>query len=353
LNAVITATLIPVLLFCISGCGPARTDADTLTFSGSAQETPRLSAQATNPLPTFRQYLYSFPLASRSALKALSGFVAIRSEGQGFAEALVSVDDLPSGESCPASGESFGSYAEIRSHYPGLRTLARFIVKQPLGTRVSSMPTNFRLPDPVAVSHCLVVILDGAVLRVGGPFTMSSYIVAHLALGSVAVAPISLLNLDDEFCFDRESGCELATRGASPNMAFMKVVPVKQSGVLEALYGDVSDSPFGYVGSKAPKGAWSIDNAYYVYPKCAVTEGLYGPEDYFAHIPADARKLFSLDMTGRGQSALQQPVYQALATALTVGDCIVHLARMSSPQTVGGVDAESQIMALVESSAKP
>jgi hypothetical protein len=284
-------------------------------------------------------------------LTALSGSVSILSEGQGFAEALFSVDDLPGGSSCPVSGASFGSYAEIRSHYPGLRTLARFIVKQPLGSRVSSMPTNVRLPKPVPVNRCLVVVLDGAVLRVGGPFTMSSNIVAHLASGSAADAPVSLLDLDDEFCFDRESGCELATLGASPEMAFMKVVPIKQSGVLLAVYGDISDSAFGWGGSEAPKGRWTIDNVYYVYPKCSATEGLHGPDDYFAQIPQNARKLFSLRMTGRGQSALQQPVYQSLSTALEVGDCLVHLVRLGAAQTLGGVDAESQIMALVESTA--
>jgi hypothetical protein len=351
-SSVIATKLIFTLALCISGWAPARTHAYGLRGPGSDQETLLLAARAVNPFATFRQFLYSFPLKASVVLTALSGSVSILSKGQGFAEALFSVDDLPSGGLCPASGESFASYSETRSRHPGLRTLARFIVKQPLGSPVSSMPTNVRLPKPVRVSHCLIVVLDGAVLRVGGQFMMSSNIVAHLRPGGGEGPSVSSLSLDDEFCFDRVSGCQLATRGASPEIAFMKVVPIKQSGVLLALYGDISDSAFGWGGSEAPKGPWTIDNAYYVYPKCSATEGLHGPEDYFAHIPANARKLFSLKMSGKGQSALQQPLYQALSTALTPGDCLVHLVRLSAAQTLGGVDAESQIMALVESTSK-
>lgn len=90
-----------------------------------------------------------------------------------------------------------------------------------------SIPTDLQLPRPIPVKRCLEVILDGAVLRVGGPFTIASRIVARLHPDLTMISlmdlaadisarraenpPVESITFDDEFCFDRESGCELAT----------------------------------------------------------------------------------------------------------------------------------------------
>ena len=307
-----------------------------------------LAASATNASPGFRKYLYSFPLASPALLIGLSGSISITSHGQGFSQALISIHYIPAGHDCPRDGEVYGTYSAIRARYPAMQPIADYIIKQPAGSSISTMPIQLTLPAGIPVSGCLVFVLDGSVRLVGGAFTMASHLNAHLVtpyLGAPAAKPVLL---DDEFCFGRATGGQRATTQTSPQAAFMRVIPITEPMTLLALYGDVSDSTFG-PGSPSPgPGPWAVANDYYVYPHCTLRAGNAGLSDFYATIPANGAKLYSLAMQGSGQVTLQQPVFKAFTgMVLHPGDALVHLVRITHASDQGGIDAENQVFALV------
>ena len=312
-----------------------------------------LTASASNTSPGFRKYLYSFPLASPALLAGLSGSISIASHGQGFSQALISVQCIPAGQPYPRDGEVYGTYGAIRTRYPSMQRLADFIIKQPAGSSLATLPIQLTLPAGIPVSGCLVVVLDGSVRLVGGAFTMSSHVAAHLVSPSPDRPAAKPLLLADEFCFARATGGQLATTQTSPHSAFIYVIPVTEPVTLLALYGDVSDSTFGPGSPGAGPGSWAITNNYYVYHHCTLRAGIAGPADYYASIPSDATKLDSLAMQGTGQVSLQQPVYKPFSgTVLQPGDCLVHLVRMTGASDQGGIDAENQVFALIQPIAK-
>ena len=175
----------------------------------AAHATPlvlKLTASTANASPGFQKFLYSFPLASPARLTGLSGSISITSKGQGFAQALVSVQSIPPGLAFPRPGEEYGSYATIRARYPAMKPLAHFIIKQPAGTNAATLPIELTFPAGLPVSGNLVIVLDGSVRRVGGAFTMSSDLAAHLSPLSSALPTAKVVLLDDEFCFGRPTG---------------------------------------------------------------------------------------------------------------------------------------------------
>jgi len=322
---------------------------DSIPSPVGVPATISLEASAANTSPGFNKYLYSFPLPSPALLTGLSGSVSMTSHGQNFAEALISIQNIPPGKATPRNGEMYGTYKAISTHYPAMHRLAQFIIKQPSGVSAATIPVQLTLPAGIPVSGSLVVILDGSVLRSGGAFVMSSHLTAHLAPPSPNEPGANLVPLDDEFCFGRATGGERATTQTSPQAAFMQVVPVTKSWELLALYGDVSDSAFGGAfDGPVGAGPWAISNDYYVYHHCTLRAGMVGPSDFYASIPPDATKLYSLVMQGVGQVSLQQPVYHAITgTNLQPGDCLVHLVHLTQASNQGGIDAENQVFTLV------
>jgi hypothetical protein len=339
--------LIVVLGFATAFAGMSCSANDSPTVS--AETTLILDATASNSSPGFNKYLYSFPLNAPALLAGLTGSISMTSHGQNFAEALIAIHCLPPGNAYPRNGEEYATYPEIGTHYPAMQAVAQFIIKQPSGCSASSIPINLALPAGIPVGGCLVVTLDGSVLQSGGAFTMSSHLTAHFRPTSSTIPAARVVPLDDEFCFGRPDGGELATTHTSPQTAFMHVVPITQTGELLALYGDVSDSAFGPAfGPPVGPGPWAVTNDYYIYHHCALPAGMSGSADFYASIPSDATKLYSLVLHGSGQVALQKAVYHAISgTILQPGDCLVHLIHMTGASDQGGIDAENQVFALV------
>jgi hypothetical protein len=292
----------------------------------------------------FKKYLYSFPLPGTVTFQGLSGSVSTDQPLSSFSEALISLHELPNGR-CPQNGEVYDSYEEIAAKYPYDRKLASFILKN-VNRGVSTVPTQIMLPMGIPISNCAMVILDGSILT-GGPFTMKSdmsLIYSNEPLASTAKAAPWIVGLDDEFCFGQSWGCQIAS--ADTSQSFAKIVSMPSRVKLLALYGNVSDSSFTLGGRFAPppSGAWSTANDFYAIRGCAgVPQGLVGPGHL--QIPVGALSLLKLTMHGNGRGTLQQPVFKAFTdVTLEAGDCIAHVVAMEGH---GGVDAESQVFALV------
>jgi hypothetical protein len=292
----------------------------------------------------FKKYLYSFRLPGTVTFKGLSGSVSTDQPLSSFSEALISLHELPNGR-CPESGEAYDSYEAIAAKYPYDRKLASFILKN-ANRGVSTVPTQIMLPMGIPISNCAMVILDGSILT-GGPFTMKSDMTliysSESPSSATKVAPW-IVGLDDEFCFGQSWGCQIASLDTS--RSFAKVVSMPSRVKLLALYGNVSDSSFTLGGRFAPppSGAWSIANDFYAIRGCAgMPQGLVGPGHL--QIPVGSLSLLTVTMHGNGRGTLQQPVFKEFTdVTLEVGDCIAHVVAMEGN---GGVDAESQVFALV------
>ncbi len=335
------STKIALVIMLVGGLTPALAFADTSVS---------LSASATNTSSTFYKYLYSFPVPAGTNLAGFSGSASITSGSKYFSEALISVHYMPAGSACPSNGEVYSSYTDIYAKYPGLASVADFILKQPVSGTVST-PTQFTFPVPLPATNCIVVILDGSILTYGGSFTMASNMVANFTTGTPPSPAPQVLGLDDEFCFDLGWGCQLYDPNVSSTDAFMRVSPVTSTSTLLALYGNLSDSAFSNTApyTPPPTGAWSMQNDYYIYHNCGLPAGVSGPANYYASIPANAINLYSLAMQGTGMTVLQQPVFKAFSnTVLVPGDCLIHLVKTNAN---GGIDAEDQVFVQVQATS--
>ncbi len=308
-----------------------------------------LPGSATNTSSNFNKYLFSFPVPAGATFTGLSGSASIYSSAPSFSEALVTVQNIPSG-ACPTNGEEYSSYPAVYAAYPSLHSLSAFIIKEP-GSGTSTMPTQYTLPVGIPLTGCIVVVLDGSILLGTGSFTMTSNLVANFSTSTAPVPAPSIVALDDEFCFGQSWGCQIADATSSPQQSFIKVMPITKPMTLLSLYGDFSDSAFSNDGafSAPPSGAWSMTNDYYIYPSCSLSSGVAGPADYYASIPANAVHLGSYTMQGNGDVSLQEPVFQTFSgITLNSGDCLVHLVK---PNAAGGIDAEDQVYALVQATS--
>jgi hypothetical protein len=309
-----------------------------------------IKATATTYAPTFKKYLYSFALPEPApGIVGFGGFVSITSGTPRFSEALISAHYSPSGH-CPSDGAVYDTYDQIGHNFPDSRALGQFILKlSAAGT--AQLPTQFALPAAIPVRGCIFVILDGGIAGAGGAFTMTS----GMSLAYTAQQPSSsatILSLDDEFCLGQSSGCQLATTNASERAAFAKVLKITRPSILKALYGDISDSALGPTGYAAPPtGSWNTWNDFYVYKGCTgISEGITGPADYYALIPADAVHLLNVTQRGIDDAVVQQMVYKSLNVLLNAGDCLVHLFK-GNPN--GGMSAEAQVFALIQPNTAP
>jgi hypothetical protein len=300
--------------------------------------------------PTFKKYLYSFALPRPAlGIVGFGGYVSITSAMSRFSEALISVHQSPSGH-CPSNGALYDTYDQIGHDFPDSQAFGQFILKLP-AAGTAQVPTQFALPAAIPVRGCIFVILDGGIEGAGGVFTMTS----GMSLAYTAGQPPSsaaILSLGDEFCLGQSSGCQLASTNTSEHTAFAKVVKITQSSTLKALYGDISDSALGPAGyAPPPTGSWNTWNDFYVYKGCTgIPEGITGPADYYALIPADAVHLLNVTQQGTDDAVVQQMVYKSLSVPLNTGDCLVHLFK-GNPN--GGMSAEAQVLALVQPNTAP
>lgn len=334
---------------------PLPSPSPTTSVSGVAPEDAAsmgvlpLQAQATDSTSgVFTKYVFSFSLPSQAASAVgLSGGVSIDASGStslfqelfgkvGFSEALFSVGYVPSGQ-CVPSGSQYTDYGTLFGAMPGATLLGTFIVKA-YGAENQSVSAAIPFPVPLPIGGCVFVILDGMPPSQGS-LTMTSSI--SLDFSSSPGATAYQLGPGDEFCAGMSSGCQLST--TSQVATFASTVRISQPGTILSLYGDLSEG-----ATTSPQGPWSVAHEFYLDRGCtAFNPGggfeVYGPGNYFSSIPAGSVPLLTTTLAGRGTD-LQSMIFQPLRTYANAGDCIVHLVQVNG---TGGVDAESQIHALI------
>ncbi len=320
----------------------------TSTIAGANPQSGSMALHASvaSTEQVFMKYVYSFPLpASTVNFSGLSGAVSIFTEGDAPSEMLARLHYLPSGQ-CVANGTKFSDYDKLFQALPGSVTLALFIVKN-FGAGYREIKTEFKLPASIPMSGCVFVVLDGGPSL--GPankinsLTMTSTMNLQYTTEILTDRPAPyVFGNGDEFCFGWNSGCQLSTSGQAKTFVFSEKVP--QSGTIVAMFGDVSEGALS-----KPNGSWTAANIYYVVPKCknSLGEDLpLGPDGPFSTyaLPNNAISLLSVPLQG-SDSVLQRPVFQVASNHVNKGDCIVHVNFVNGK---GGVDAESQVKALIQ-----
>lgn len=328
-----------------TGAGPTGAGSTGMISTGVLP----LQAQATDSTSgVFTKYVFSFSLPPQAtSAVGLSGGVSIDASGStslfqqlfgkvGFSEALFSVGYVPSGQ-CVPSGSQYTDYGTLFGAMPGATLLGTFIVKA-YGSESQSVSAAVPFPAPLPIGGCVFVILDGMPPSQGSLAMTSSM---SLEFSSIQGATAYELGPGDEFCAGMSSGCELST--TSQTATFASTVRIPQSGTILSLYGDLSEG-----ATTSPQGPWSVAHEFYLDRGCtAFNPGggfeVYGPGSYFSSIPTGSVPLLTTTLAGRGTD-LQSMIFQPLGTYANAGDCIVHLVQVNG---TGGVDAESQIHALI------
>jgi hypothetical protein len=311
-------------------------------------QTMDLHVSAHHSATTFKKFLYSWVLPETGQSTGFSGKIATSATRESFNEALISAQWIPSGD-CPRNGEIYDTYQQIKDRYPDGRHMMANIVKSPC-SGATTVPVNFTLPGGVQISHCVYVILDGAILR-GGDYTMTSDLVMHYSVGSTTLQALTSQGLGDEFCFGMQHGCG-PWHTASNTHSFLKFYRFARSNsdtVLVTAHGNASSSamtpdllPEGSAG--VPLGAWSISNDLYMLPDCRdkpqrtveIGDGADQP-------PASSVQILSLILHGNGvQSSQEQIHWRADPSGVVIpkDGCLLHLARKTGS---GAINAEYQV----------
>jgi hypothetical protein len=302
-----------------------------------------LHATTTTSAQGFPTAWFGFPIPDGPlGYAGINGAVSVTNSTNIYSEVLFIVGYLPAGNciagAWPASTPEFGP--------PGMVGITNLIVKAPTAGTYRS-PANFPLPGEAAISHCLMIGLNGGTVAAPHPVTSTSDLTLRYAGAPTGPA---IMNIGGEFCFGQSWGCQRATTNTA--LSFANVTAIGAPHRLIALFGNISDSTFD--GSATfgapPAGAWTAHNDVYVYHAAAcaalgATGGLAGPANFYGQIPADAIHVLSAPISGNRIGAQAVPVFQPLSVPLVAGDCLVTLYGLSGG---GGFDNESQIQALLE-----
>ena len=294
--------------------------------------------QATQPEQIF---LYAFPLpAGQQTLLGLKGTLSMSSPTAAFNEALITVATMPG--ACPQSGAVYPDYTALGAAFPNLIPVEGFILKDP-NQGTANVTVNFQLPAGLPVSSCMVLLMDW---EGGSAVTMSS---ALSMTSTSSPSTAELLATGQESVWGANVGAGSTT---NDSLQFVQENSIPQAGTILAFVGDISDSPFG--GVPAPPGPWQVRNDIYLVPggcPSAIPVDSSGRTDsgghYAADIPPTAQLLLSVPLSGVGQTAVTQTVYQQVSIPVQAGDCLLTFFGLNAPNG-GGVDAETQVQTLFQ-----
>lgn len=289
---------------------------------------------------------YAFPVQTSSQFNfiGLSGSVSISSNTDTFYQALISIQNVPSGN-CPAPGTVWDTYGQMAQAHPGVHSISNFNIKN-VGQGRKEMPTNFTLPIKAPIEGCIFVLLDGGESMRGDPITMESQMSLIYDTGPpISPAPY-FIQLDHEFCYGQQ-GCFLWTPEAKPENAFAKTIKLDSPLYLWSLSGDVATATFTSPWAGHPTGQWTTNFDYYLYENCPPPPiGNSGPADYYSQIPGDATNLLSFQFQGDGKGVFNQVAFKKFGPKLIEpGNCLVTLTNSVAN---GALTNESQIFALVQ-----
>jgi hypothetical protein len=325
---------------CAGGSGTTTPNgANTLNLSASVTMNAQQAAQPE------QIFLYAFPLpAGQQSFLGLKGTLSMSSPTAAFNEALITVATMPG--ACPQSGGVYPSYTALYDTAPTLQPVQGFILKDP-NQGSTNVTVNFQLPVGLPVFNCMVVLLDW---EGGSPVTMTSALTMRYATVS-SPSSAELLATGQESVWGANVGAGSTT---NDSLQFVQENTIPQAGTILAFVGDISDSPFGV---PAPPGAWQVLNDIYLVPggcPSAIPVDSSGRTDvggqYAADIPPTAQLLFSAPISGVGQMAVTQAVYQQVNIPVQAGDCLVTFFGLNAP-IGGGIDAETQVQTLFQPGA--
>jgi hypothetical protein len=337
---IIAIVLSALMCACAGGSGTTTPNgANTLNLSASVTMNAQQAAQPE------QIFLYAFPLpAGQQSFLGLKGTLSMSSPTATFNETLITVATMPG--ACPQSGGVYPSYTALYDTLPTLQPVQGFILKDP-NQGATNVTVNFQLPVGLPVFNCMVVLLDW---EGGSPVTMTSALTMRYATVS-SPSSAELLATGQESVWGANVGAGSTT---NDSLQFVQENTIPQAGTILAFVGDISDSPFGV---PAPPGAWQVLNDIYLVPggcPSAIPVDSSGRTDvggqYAADIPPTAQLLFSAPISGVGQMAVTQAVYQQVNIPVQAGDCLVTFFGLNAPNG-GGIDAETQVQTLFQPGA--
>lgn len=331
----------------------------SFAHSSCSVETPGsdkiiLMATTTNQVGTFVKTLVSVPLDEKVVYTGMKGSVSSYNTKNTFGQMLYTVFWKPIGQ-CPANGEQYTTYSQISSKYPGLRTLAKVILKNS-GSGTATYPINFTLPRGIEINNCVFAIMDGSLLS-GGSYTMYSDLeLVHKKNAPAPRPTVTTLALGDEVCFGmtRPDSCG-GWRTSDTTASYIRYSKKFTSNTeLLSIQGSFADAAMsadlmGLLGGQTVSGAWTAKNDYYILPSCpnpsTTTSLSAGPGDYYASLPGDAVNIYSSTLNGNGLETLKQVISKNFrGTIIPKDGCLAHIVKVAGN---GAVDAESQFVAFL------
>ena len=305
-----------------------------------------VSQGSQNGFPTFLSvYKVLDGVKSPAEALALSGTLSLKNYTPTFSEVLWILVYFD-GE-CPANTDLSLTGATI---------IWRDILKNPSQSD-SSFNVNLSFAKPLPMTGCIGLYYGGGPL-LQGKATMSADL--DLTYQAARANTNSVVNLDGEYCFGQDGGCQNAT--AIDDEVF--AVPISMpAGHLLELYGNISDSTFD--GTKdfgpLPTESWGAANDFYLLPGgCGIftenlnSQGFPNPlplSTVQSWLPKDALHLASVPQVdrvsrGRSKAALQIQVDNRFSIPVQVnsGDCMLVIYGRAGN---GATDNETQVNALI------
>ena len=312
------------------------------------QQSQTVSVGSQNGFPTFLA-VYKVLDGVKSPAEALSltGTISLKNFTPTFSEVLWVLVYYP-GE-CPANTDLSLTNATI---------IWRDILKNPSQSD-SNFTVNLSFPHPLSMTGCVGLYYGGGPL-LQGKATMTADL--DLTYHPVKSNPNTVIDLDGEYCFGQDGGCQNAT--AIDGEAFAVPINMLSAGHLLELYGNISDSTFD--GTKdngpLPTGSWGSVNDFYLLPGgCGIFEQNLNSQGFpnpaplstlHSWLPRDALHLASVPQVDRiapgtrGKAALQNQVENIFSVPVKVnaGDCMLVIYGRTGN---GATDNETQVLGLM------
>jgi hypothetical protein len=330
----------------------------------------------------FRKAYYSFPLpggVTKANVIGLSGFVALASsaakDGKDYlANMLVEVGWYPG--TCQQTPLIYdGGWDDpqlVKSVFSKTRHIASYILKSWRAGTVST-PTEFRFSRKMPIDGCVSVMIDWGEPEMGSKEVAESHmeLIYDTVETQASVVDARIIGFENTFgnkmiwC-DR---CSLGKTGLA-NACATKIKVADSPMAVTDIVGNVSVAAFNGNSWTNPENTpWTAYYDYYLYNDCskltdtkgmAVCDSATGAVcgcdaiktvavayDHYAHIPADAIKLYGFVLNGVGKQTVQKEVAKSFSAPLqmNVGSCIVGFTRFVGAGN-SGADMESQITAL-------
>lgn len=302
-------------------------------------------------------------LPSNSTFYGLTGSVSLSGNVSGFNEALV-VYGYTTGNEAACAAENDTSPSPL----PTIYRIGAAILKNN-GPSAQKVPIDFALPYGMPLSGsggtCLITLISAGYAYLSPDVSAYTDTTSNLTasfLPNVTGAPTAFpAGVGNEFRFPS---------GATSSEYTIVALRVRNTTALDAIAGSASaagvvGAPSGSIWLPNPTGNWTATTSFYYYPAsaCAGIVSFASSNAYYDigisstpmsyTVPSSATLLASMPLSGLASSSVQQSIFQAFASASTIGsssvtlstnDCLVTLHNVSTPSgtLTGNLDFENQ-----------